>query len=83
MTPEERAFILQLSERLTRVQVRLMAIQSLLQQGGMSQQEIDARVNDLQNRWDKKYGSSLASAIETLKQEDLLRLLDNFEGTEQ
>jgi SOS-response transcriptional repressor LexA len=83
MSPEDRQFILQLSERLTRVQVRLMAIQSLLQESGIPQSDIEARVTEMQARWNATHDQSLSDATETLRQEDLIRLLDKHEGTKQ
>ena len=83
MSEEDRSIFLSLTERLDRLYLRVMVLQTFLQQKGVQPEDIQARLHQFEAKWKERLERHLADASETLRQESLLDILQKFEGTKQ
>ena len=83
MTDDQiNALVRELHGRITEVFLRLMAMQTLLQQAGLfSQADVDRREAELRTVWAASFDQHLADLQGQQAQEQLRRLLESFEGT--
>ena len=83
MSDEEKKVSVGLSERINALYLRVMVLQSFLQETGIPKGDIEARVAVYERVWKERLRKYWAEADETAKQENLLQLLSNFDGNAQ
>ena len=83
MSEEDKKAFLGLSERINSLYLRVMVLQTFLQEKGIPKEDIEARVVVYERVWKERLEKHLADANETANQETLLQLLNNFDGSAQ
>jgi hypothetical protein len=76
----------QLTERVTELFIRVAALQTLLQQRGMSSAEIDERMDLFRKQWDEDMQRGISESIQKSEEEKLRaqrQLLESHEGKKQ
>ena len=81
---ELRKLYQEIQNRITDFSLRLLAIQTLLQERGVfSNADVEARLEELQQLWALRLRTNLHEGLEKRKQELMRQLLELHEGTEQ
>jgi len=85
MSDEEiKALWIQTHDRITELFLRVIALQTLLQQtGAFSDADVQRRIEEIQNSWSASFRQDLLESRRKQAEEQIRLLLESYEGTKQ